>query len=89
MKVPFIWDDMAKAKKMKRNELLRDYLLLEKISKELSEHQKHMVVINKNIARKVKSDLKYGFIEKLDMVSNYMKKAQKEVDNAAKELKLI
>ena len=47
------------------------------------------MVINKSIARKVKSDLKYGFIEKLDMVSGYMKKAQKEVDKAIRELRLI
>ena len=80
---------MAKAKKQEKEELLSDYLMLEKMSKDLALHQKNIRVVGKSIVRKVKSDLRYGFLDNLDIVEEHMKKAQKELDKARKELKQI
>jgi hypothetical protein len=63
--------------------------MLDKMSRDLREHQKNILKINKAFARKVKGDLKYGFIENLQIVAEHIKNAQKELDNAKKELKQI
>lgn len=80
---------MPKGKKPSKSELMDDYRLLEKMSKELSSHQKKMLVIRNAIAKKVNADLKYGLIENLDVVMERMGKAQKELESARKELKRI
>ena len=80
---------MAKSEIPKRTELLSDYRMLEKMSGSLKEHQKNVLAINKALAKKLKGDFKYGLIENLQTVADHMKKAQKELDNARKELKRI
>lgn len=80
---------MAKSKEPKRNELMSDYRMLEKMSSDLREHQKNILKINKKLARKVKGDLKYGFIENLQIVAEHIKNAERELENAKKELKMI
>lgn len=80
---------MRKSKKPNKNELLNDYKLLDKMSKEITLHQKNIKVIRDAIAKKVNSDVKFGLIENLDVVMGHMKKAMKEMDDARKELKEI
>lgn len=74
---------------MKKSELLADYSMLDKMSKDLAVHQKNVKAIGKRIASRTKSDLKFGLEENLDIVLEHMNKAQKELDRARKELKLI
>lgn len=80
---------MAKTKRLSKNELLSDYHMLETMSKDLTLYQKNIRIVGRSITRKVKSDLRYGFLENLDIVEGHMRKAQKELDRARKELKLI
>lgn len=80
---------MAKDKKPRKQELLRDYRMLDRISETLLEHQKNIRAINKRIASKVKTDLRYGLIENLNVVADHMEKAQEELEKARKELELI
>lgn len=80
---------MAKSKKG-GNELLNDYYMLDKMSKELQEHSRNVRAIGKRVVRRVyKTDLKEGLVENLEIVSNHMKKAQEELDSAKRKLKMI
>ncbi len=80
---------MAKSKLPKKTELMGDYRMLEKMSGSLKEHQKNVLAINKELAKKLKGDFKYGLIENLQTVADHMRNAQKELDRARKELKRI
>ncbi|MDE1827653.1 MAG: hypothetical protein KGH65_00625 [Candidatus Micrarchaeota archaeon] len=80
---------MKNGKKPSRNELMNDYKLLDKMSREIILHQKNIKIIRDAIAKKVNSDVKFGLIENLDVVMGHMKKAMKEMDDARKELKEI
>jgi hypothetical protein len=80
---------MAKPKRPKKTELMSDYGMLEAMSGSLGEHRKNVLKINKELARKLKGDFKYGLIENLQEVAGHMKNAQKELDKARKELKRI
>jgi len=80
---------MRNSKKPSKNELINDYKLLDKMSREIVLHQKNIKVIRDAIAKKVNSDVKFGLIENLDVVMGHMKKAMKEMDAARKELKEI
>jgi BMFP domain-containing protein YqiC len=80
---------MAKTAK-KQKGLMDDYQLLERVSKQLSDHRKKIASVQGKIARKkIRTDLEDGLIENLDIVSEHMANAQKEVDRARKRLKLI
>ncbi len=79
---------MAKDKKPEKNEILKDYFMLEKMSKDLLEHQKNIRRIGKRIT-KAETYNKYGLIENLSSVTVHMGNARKELDRARKELKLI
>jgi RNA polymerase-interacting CarD/CdnL/TRCF family regulator len=80
---------MAKNKKKVSRELIRDYNMLDRMSSNLLEHQKNVRLIAKSIAKRVKSDLRYGLIENLDEVVEHMGRAQKELAKARKELEMI
>ncbi len=82
-------DTMAKRKRIRRNELLSDYRMLDKMSKELRVHQKSIRQINRRIARSVDADFRSGLVENLDIVVSHMRKAAGELDRAKKELKGI
>lgn len=77
---------MAKAN---NKEMLNDYKMLQKMSKELTRHQSNLKLIRKAIAKGMKTDLKYGLIENIDTVLKHMGKASKEMEDARKELKMI
>jgi hypothetical protein len=80
---------MAKSRKG-ASELLNDYYMLDKMSRELQKHSKNVKTIGKRVVRQVwKTDLKEGLVENLEIVSNHMKRAQKELDSAKKKLKMI
>ncbi len=81
--------NMAKSR-IGRNEIFKDYIMLEKIAKELAKHQKNLRAIGKRaVIGARKTDLNEGIVENLDIVSNHMKKAQEEVEKARKKLKFI
>ncbi len=80
---------MSKSRKPKKNELLDDYRMLEKMSKDLVEHQKKIKMINRNIAKKLKSNMRFGLVDNLEITLDHMDRAQKEIDKAKKELKMI
>ncbi len=77
---------MAKSRKG----LANDYRLLDMISKELLEHERRIMVIGKNVARKkIRTDLEDGMIENLDIVLEHMDNARKEIERAKKKLRMI
>ncbi|VVB76968.1 Uncharacterised protein [uncultured archaeon] len=80
---------MANNAKPKKNELDADYEMLEDMSRQLQEHQKNVNAISRKIARTLKTDLKYGLLENLDIVTTHMRNAKRELDRAKKELKRI
>ncbi|MHB1829820.1 MAG: hypothetical protein ACYCO0_00305 [Candidatus Micrarchaeaceae archaeon] len=79
---------MRKGKKT--GDLLSDYYLLEKMSKELTEYQEKMAAVGKRIAKKsIRTDLEDGLIENLEIVSKHISNAKSEIDKAAKKLRMI
>ncbi len=82
-------DNMRARRRIKRNELLSDYRMLEKMSESLRQHQKNIRLINKRIAKRVDADFKGGLVENLDIVTEHMQKAERELEKAKKELKGI
>ncbi|MGC8479069.1 MAG: hypothetical protein ACP5M9_00130 [Candidatus Micrarchaeia archaeon] len=72
-----------------QKELYFDYMLFDKISKELKEHNKKIMVIRKNIAKskKASSDLKFEFLENFDIITDHIAKAVKEINKSKKILK--
>lgn len=80
---------MTKGKKQQGGEILRDYRMLEKMSKDLALHQKNIRLIGKRVARRMKTYEKYGLIENLTSVAISMDKAKRQIDKARRELKLI
>ncbi len=71
-------------------EVLKDYHMLETISRQLKTHEKTLRgVVAKRIARKAKTDLEDGLLENLDIVAEHMHKAQKEIERAKQKLKMI
>lgn len=80
---------MAKTRKGS-GELLNDYYMLDKMSKELKKHSNNVHAIGKRVVRKVwRTDLKEGLVENLEIVSNHMRRAQKELESAKKKLKMV
>ena len=80
---------MAKKGKSK-NEIINDYRMLDKMSKQLKVHERILHdVVAKKIAKKSRTDLEEGLLENLDIVSMHMIKARKEIDRAKEKLKLI
>lgn len=77
---------VAKTKRTARRELLTDYVLLDRMSRSLSDHQKNVRTITKNVARRFRSNLRLGLIESLGEISEHMSKARRELDKAKKEL---
>ena len=77
------------AGRRKGNELARDYLLLERMSKELKLHEDRIRGVSRRIARKARGEFGSGIVENLDIVATYMKGARKELERAKRELKLI
>ncbi|MDE1767827.1 MAG: hypothetical protein KGH64_02070 [Candidatus Micrarchaeota archaeon] len=73
----------------KNNELNFDYALLEKMSKQLSDHEKNVRQIAKKVAKISKTDLAEGIAETLGSVSKHMVRAQREIDKAKSRLKMI
>lgn len=80
---------MAAKRRIRKNELVADYNMLGKMSKELLSHQRNIRAINKRIAKRVDADFKGGLVENLDIVMSHMQKAGKELEKARKSLKGI
>ncbi|MGI0141635.1 MAG: hypothetical protein ACREBF_03230 [Candidatus Micrarchaeales archaeon] len=80
---------MGKSKTPKKNELISDYKMFDKMAKDLIKHQKSVTAIARSIGKKTSTDFGSGLIENLDVVITHMQKAQKELDKARKELKQI
>ena len=80
---------MERDRKRSKNELLKDYHMLDKMSKDLIEHQKAIRAIGMKIAKNVKSDIRYCLVDNLEDVIDHMDRAQKELDRAKRELGLI
>ncbi len=77
-------------KDKKTGDLLSDYYLLEKMSKELTEYQEKMAAVGKRIAKKsIRTDLEDGLIENLEIVLKHIGNAKSEVDKAAEKLRMI
>lgn len=74
----------------KQKGITGDYKMLDGMSKELVKHGQKLKALGKKIAgNKVSIDIKEGLVENLEIVSNHMGKAQKELDKAKKRLKMI
>ena len=73
----------------RNSSVLKDYETLEKMFKDLGEHQKNIKQMNLRISKGMDSYNKYGLIDVLSMVSMHMERARKELEKARKELKLI
>jgi hypothetical protein len=80
---------MGKSRGPSRNELLKDYFMLNKMSRNLALHQKNVRVIGRKVAKTAKTDLTDGIVDNLDLVVAHMKRAQSEIDKAQKKLKQI
>lgn len=80
---------MIKKNRAGRNELLGDYRMLDRMSKDLRLHQKSVKQINRRIARRIDADFRAGLVEDLDIVVSHMRKASIELDKAKKRLKGI
>ncbi len=80
---------MALKKNKTPNELILDYKLFDKMSKDITKHYKRIMSIRKEIARNknVSVDLKFEFLESLDIILAHMKTAGKELDKSKKVLK--
>ncbi|MDE1823078.1 MAG: hypothetical protein KGI00_00150 [Candidatus Micrarchaeota archaeon] len=76
-------------KKSDKARLLKDYRMLDRMTKELLKSRNDIIRINRSVAKRVKSDLKAGIIDGLDVVLGQMDKARKELDKAKKGLKEI
>ncbi len=82
---------MQKKNSSNSKELISDYIMFDSMSKDITKHYKKVLSIRKNIARnkKTSTDLKFEFLESLDIILDHMKKAAKELDrskNVIKEL---
>lgn len=66
------------------NEIIVDYKMFDKMSKDIALHYKTLLLIRKNIAKnkKVASDLKFEFLENLDIIIKHMKNAEKELNKS-------
>ena len=83
---------MVKAKRKRNLDLINDYVMLNRMSKELSKQQNRVLAIGRslyNIEKKAQSDMEDGLIENLDFVAFHMKKARNEIEKAKKKLKMI
>ena len=70
-------------------ELISDYVMFNDMSKDITKHYKKVLLIRKNIARNktTRTDLKFEFLESLDIILDHMKKAAKELDRSKKVIK--
>ncbi len=82
-------DAMAKSKKNGKDEVLKDYLMLEAMSRDIREHRENLKRISGRISKGMDSYNKYGLVDVLSMVSMHMERARKEIDKAKKGLKHI
>ncbi|MEM0201222.1 MAG: hypothetical protein QXD23_02350 [Candidatus Micrarchaeaceae archaeon] len=75
--------------KESRNELFVDYELFDKMSKELKVHYKNIMSIRKSISKskKASSDLKFEFLESLDLILSNVQNAFEELDKSKKIIK--
>jgi hypothetical protein len=79
---------MAKRKE-NREDILQDYFLLESMTRELHRHKQNLKRICSRIERGMDSYNKYGLIDVLSMVSMHIERADRELEKARKELKLV
>ncbi|MDE1851389.1 MAG: hypothetical protein KGH69_01715 [Candidatus Micrarchaeota archaeon] len=79
---------MAKAN-IRRNALLKDYSMLNGMSRQLLEARNEIVRINKRIMNKVSGPSKPDLVESLEIVMAHMDRARKELDRSARKLKQI
>jgi hypothetical protein len=83
---------MSKQQNNGAKELVKDYYMLNKMSKELREHKRYISSIGKrlsSISNRSKSDMEYGLIENLDIVMLHIDKARNEIEKAKRKLKMI
>jgi uroporphyrinogen-III synthase len=80
---------MHTTRKPARNELMRDYYMLGKMSGILALHRKSVMVIGRRVARTSKTPLTSGIVHSLELVEAHMKKAQAELGRAQERLKDI
>ena len=80
---------MRKNNNSKSNELISDYSMFDSMSKDIKKHYKKVLLIRKDIAKnkKASSDLKFEFLESLDIILKHMKKAANEIDKSKKVIK--
>ncbi|MDE1860185.1 MAG: hypothetical protein KGH72_00525 [Candidatus Micrarchaeota archaeon] len=72
------------------NELLKDFYMINDMTKKLGEHQKKIRAIAKHVARSgYKTGLTEGVVENLDLVMSHMNKARKELERAGRRLKMV
>jgi len=76
-------------KKSRGSTLMDEYLTLEKMSKSLSVHRRRVGAIARSIAKKAGTDAGFGLIENLDIVSEHIGKAKKEIDRSLRKLRQI
>lgn len=77
------------AKKSRRGTLMDEYRALGRMSRSLSEHQRKVGAIARSIAKKTSTDAGFGLVENLDIVSEHMGKARKEIGRSLRKLKQI
>ncbi len=80
---------MRKHVNRKGESLVKDYYILDKMSKSLSVHRKAIKVIARKIAKKVNPDFGIGLVENLDAVATHLERAEKEMAKAKHGLKRI
>ncbi len=80
---------MPSKNKSNKGELIADYAMFDKMSKDINKHYKRIMTIRKEIARNKNAsvDLKFEFLESLDIILAHMKTAGKELDKSKKVLK--
>jgi hypothetical protein len=71
------------------NELAIDYKIFDQMSKTINSHYKTITDMRKKIAKNknASSDLKFEFLESLDIILDHIKKASEELDKSKKVIK--
>ena len=72
-----------------KNEVLKDYMMLDKMSKDLKSADKRIIALGKKVAAKKNVDMMSGLTEVLESVSEHIASAYSEVEKAKKKLKMI
>ncbi len=80
---------MAEGKRRGKDTLLKEYRTLGEMSRSLIAHQRKVNAIARSIAKKTSTDAGFGLIENLDIVSEHIGKADREIGRALRKLRKI